>query len=181
MVNTTGIRVLVVDDDERQREALGAMVDSLGFAAVTASNGRQALELHAEDPADLILTDLNMPGMDGFELLRNLEEHGDRTPTIVLTGFGSVEKAISVVLDLKAFWFLEKPVRPGILRALIDRAAAQGRLMEETGVLRDSAGGAHLGFRSDHGRKRHRQGAGGACAPSSQPPVGRTFCARELR
>jgi DNA-binding NtrC family response regulator len=135
MVNTAGIRVLVVDDDERQREALGAMVGSLGFAAVTASNGRQALELHAEEPADIILTDLNMPGMDGFELLRNLEEHGDRTPTIVLTGFGSVEKAISVVLDLKAFWFLEKPVKPGILRALIDRAAAQGRLMEETEVL----------------------------------------------
>jgi DNA-binding NtrC family response regulator len=111
------------------------MVGSLGFAAVTASNGREALELHAEEPAEIILTDLNMPGMDGFELLRNLEEHGDRTPTIVLTGFGSVEKAISVVLDLKAFWFLEKPVKPGILRALIDRAAAQGRLMEETEVL----------------------------------------------
>jgi DNA-binding NtrC family response regulator len=135
MVNTTGIRVLVVDDDERQREALGEMVRSLGFAAVTASDGREALELHAEDPADLILTDLNMPGMDGFELLRNLEEHGDRTPTIVLTGFGSVEKAISVVLDLKAFWFLEKPVKPGILRALIQRAAAQGRLVEETEIL----------------------------------------------
>src|ERR1700685_1054192 len=135
MVNTTGIRVLVVDDDERQREALGAMVGSLGFAAVTASDGREALDLHADNPADLILTDLIMPGMDGFELLRNLEEHGDRTPTIVLTGFGSIEKAISVVHDLKAFWFLEKPVKPGILRALIERAAAQTRLVEETEVL----------------------------------------------
>ena len=91
--------------------------------------------MHAENPADLILTDLIMPGMDGFELLRNLEEHGDRTPTIVLTGFGSIEKAISVVHDLKAFWFLEKPVKPGILRALIERAAAQNRLVEEAEVL----------------------------------------------
>jgi DNA-binding NtrC family response regulator len=73
--------------------------------------------------------------MDGFELLRNLEEHGDRTPTIVLTGFGSIEKAISVVHDLKAFWFLEKPVKANILRVLLERAAAQNRLFEETEVL----------------------------------------------
>jgi DNA-binding NtrC family response regulator len=135
MLNTKGTRVLVVEDDESQREGLGAMVGSLGFTAVTARDGREALELHAENPVDLILTDLIMPGMDGFELLRSLEEHGDRTPTIVLTGFGSIEKAISVVHDLKAFWFLEKPVKPGILRALIERAAAQNRLLEETEVL----------------------------------------------
>lgn len=128
-------RVLVVDDEVPQREAVAEMVVSLGYTAVTASDGRLALEIHAENPADLILTDLIMPGMDGFELLRTLEEHGDRTPTIVLTGFGSIEKAISVVHDLKAFWFLEKPVQPGILRALIERAAAQHRLVEETQVL----------------------------------------------
>jgi len=127
--------VLVVEDDARQREGLGEMVVSLGFEAVTASDGREALELQAENPADLILTDLIMPGMDGFELLRTLEERGDRTPTIVLTGFGSIEKAISVVHDLKAFWFLEKPVKPNILRALLERAAAQNRLVEETEVL----------------------------------------------
>jgi len=135
MPNTTATRVLVVDDDARQREGLGAMVASLGFEAVTAADGREALELHAENPADLILTDLMMPGLDGFGLLKNLEEHGDRTPTIVLTGFGSIEKAISVVHDLKAFWFLEKPVQPSVLRVLIERAATQNRLLEETAVL----------------------------------------------
>ncbi len=135
MSNPLTTRVLVVDDDVSQREGLGEMVASLGFEAITASDGREALDLHAEHPADLILTDLIMPGMDGFELLKNLEEHGDRTPTIVLTGFGSIEKAISVVHDLKAFWFLEKPVQPGILRALIERAATQNRLLEETQVL----------------------------------------------
>src|ERR1700736_2204736 len=135
MLNTNPTRVLVVDDDALQREALAEMVASLGFEAVTASDGREALESHAEHAADLILTDLIMPKMDGFELLRSLEEHGDRTPTIVLTGFGSIEKAISVVHDLKAFWFLEKPIQPSILRALIERAAAQNRLVEETEVL----------------------------------------------
>jgi len=135
MLNSNSTRVLVVDDDARQREALAEMVCSLGFSAVTASDGQEALNIHEEKPVDLILTDLIMPGMDGFQLLRSLEEHGYRTPVIVLTGFGSIEKAISVVHDYKAFWFLEKPIQPAILRALVERAAAQTRLIEETEVL----------------------------------------------
>jgi DNA-binding NtrC family response regulator len=135
MTNLTTTRILVVDDEPNQREALSAMVNSFGCHAVTAADGKEALAIHAEQPADLIMTDLIMPGMDGFELLKTLEESGDRTPTVVLTGFGSIEKAISVVHDLNAFWFLEKPVRPGILKALIERAAVQKGLVEETQVL----------------------------------------------
>ena len=135
MDNPNLARVLVVDDNERQRSVLAAMLSSLGFAALQARDGQEALDLQAESPADVILTDLMMPRMDGFELLRKLEERGDRTPTIVLTGFGSIEKAIEVVHDLKAFWFLEKPVQSGILRALIERAAAQNHFMEETALL----------------------------------------------
>src|ERR1700678_3692450 len=112
MLNTNSTRVLVVDDDPRQRSILAEMVGDLGFTAVTAADGVEAIDLQAAPPADIILTDLIMPRMDGFELLRTLEARGDRTPTIVLTGFGSIEKAISVVHDLKAFWFLEKPVQP---------------------------------------------------------------------
>lgn len=135
MASTPTTQVLVVDDDATQREALTTMVAALGFKVTSASDGREALETQANQPADVILTDLIMPQMDGFELLRTLEERGDRTPTIVLTGFGSIEKAISVVHDLNAFWFLEKPVQPGILRALIDRASTQHRLLAETEVL----------------------------------------------
>src|SRR5579863_9434637 len=135
MLNTSSTRVLVVDDDPRQRSILTEMVSSLGFTAIAAADGTEAIELQAESPADVIFTDLIMPGMDGFELLRTLEARGDRTPTVVLTAFGSIEKAISVVHDLKAFWYVEKPVQPGIVRALIERAAAQNRLVVETEVL----------------------------------------------
>src|ERR1700678_2120542 len=135
MHDTSSTRVLVVDDDPRQRAILAEMAGSLGCTVVTAGDGCEALELHAASPADIILTDLIMPRMDGFEFLRNMEAPGDRTPTIVLTGFGNIEKAISVVHDLKAFWFLEKPVQPAILRTLIERAATQNQLIEETEVL----------------------------------------------
>jgi DNA-binding NtrC family response regulator len=125
----------VVEDDESQRALLADMVRALGFCATAVSDGQEAIAAQADSPADVILTDLMMPRLDGFGLLRTLEARGDRTPTIVLTGFGSIEKAISVVHDLKAFWFLEKPVQPGILRALLERAAGQKRLIEETQLL----------------------------------------------
>ena len=133
---TSSTRVLVVDDDARQLSIVAEVVASLGFEVAKASNGQEALDLHAENPADVILTDLIMPHMDGYEFLRNMEARGDRTPTIVLTGAGGdIDKAVSVVHDFKAFWFLEKTVKPSILRTLIDRAATQNRLIEETEVL----------------------------------------------
>jgi DNA-binding NtrC family response regulator len=127
--------VLIVDDDEGQRTSLAQMTASLGFAVATASDGEDALEQHSAQSADVIVTDLMMPRMDGFDLLRALESVGDRTPTIVLTGVGGIEQGISVVHDLKAFWFLEKPVQLNIFRALLERAAAQKHLINETDIL----------------------------------------------
>ena len=130
------LRVLIVDDDEQQRRLLAALVSSLGYVTALAANGLEALESIAETRCDIILTDLMMPQMDGFALLRHLAERGDRTPSIVLTGFGSLEKAIAVVHDLKAFWFLEKPVQPEVLQVLLDRAAAQTQLEGQAEALR---------------------------------------------
>src|SRR5277367_5556547 len=108
----SSIRVLVVDDDEAQRNLIAELITANGFTAETAADGQEAMQLQMRTPCDVIVTDLMMPRMDGFDLLRGLEANGDRTPTIVLTAFGSIEKAISVVHDLKAFWFLEKPIEP---------------------------------------------------------------------
>jgi DNA-binding NtrC family response regulator len=127
--------VLVVDDDERERMVLAHMVAALGFTAVPAGDGEEALKSHSANPAAIIVTDLMMPRMDGFELLKRMNAQGDRTPTIVLTRFGNIEKAISVVHDLRAFWFLEKPVQSDILGALLDRAAAQKQMIDETALL----------------------------------------------
>ena len=135
MQNTSQVRVLIVDDAESERTMLAQMTGDLGFAIATAADGEDALAQHSTLPADVILTDLMMPRMDGFELLKTLESMGDRTPAIVLTGVGGIEQGISVVHDLKAFWFLEKPVQPNILRALLERAVAQKHLIDETNLL----------------------------------------------
>ena len=128
-------RILVVEDDACERSDLADMVAAFGFEVATAADGREALGKLASFPANAILTDLMMPGVDGIALLKELTARGDRTPTIVLTAFGSIDQAISIVHDLKAFWFLEKPMQPRVMRTLLDRAIQQSRLVEETELL----------------------------------------------
>ncbi|HVO96796.1 MAG TPA: sigma-54 dependent transcriptional regulator [Bryobacteraceae bacterium] len=123
-------RVLVVDDEESQRTALAGMIKLWGYAVETAADGQEALDKHATFNAHVIVTDLNMPRMNGQELLKRLKDEGDATPAIVQTAYGSLETAVNMVHDLGAFWFLEKPVQSQALRLLLERAAAQEKLAE---------------------------------------------------
>jgi DNA-binding NtrC family response regulator len=128
-------RILIVDDDERQRSALVAMLADGDLDTQVAADGLEALERLSAFNADVIVADLVMPRMDGFELLRHLKERGDLTPAIALTGFGSMEKALHAVHDLKAFWFLEKPVEPVSFKILLERAIRHKRSLQKTDEL----------------------------------------------
>src|SRR5262245_35457608 len=97
MASALQVRVLVVDDEQSQRTLLVEMISAWGFAVVTAADGEEALEKHLARAADVIVTDLLMPRMDGFDLLRKLESIGDRTPAIVLTAVGGIAQGISVI------------------------------------------------------------------------------------
>jgi DNA-binding NtrC family response regulator len=125
-------RVLVVDDEFNQRSALSQMLALWGYKTETAANGREALDHIADFGPDAVVTDLNMPVMDGRQLLEELHRSGSGPPAIVLTAFGSVEMAVETVHQLGAFWYLEKPVRPKELKAILERAIAQRRLAEHS-------------------------------------------------
>jgi len=124
--------VLIVDDEESQRAPLASMISAWGFHVETAADGQEALEKLAFFSANVIVTDLMMPRMDGFELMKRLASDGAMPPAIVLTAFGNIETAIQTIHDLGAFWFLEKPIQPAALRVLLERAASQSQLTEET-------------------------------------------------
>jgi len=126
------INVLIVDDEESQRAPLAAMISAWGFNAETASDGQEALDKMAMFTPNVMVTDLMMPRMDGFELMKRLAADGNMPPAIVLTAFGNIETAIQTIHDLGAFWFLEKPIQPAALRVLLERAASQNQLAEET-------------------------------------------------
>ena len=131
-------RVLIVDDDERQRSALAAMLPERDFDTQVAAGGLEALERLTAFHADVIVADLAMPRMDGFELLRHLKERGDPTPAIALTGFGSTDKARSTIHGLRAFSFLEKPVEPHAFKILLDRAIRHKRSLQKAdGTIRE--------------------------------------------
>ncbi len=125
-------RILIVDDDKRQRTALAAILSESAYDTQVATDGQEALERLTDFNADVIVSELVMPRMDGFELLRHLKERGDLTPTIALTGFGSMERALSAVHDLRAFWYLEKPVEPRAFKTLLERAVGYGRRLQKT-------------------------------------------------
>jgi DNA-binding NtrC family response regulator len=111
---------------------LADIVADLGYFCETAADGEAALEKLTAAPFDVIISDLMMPRMDGFELLRTLFDRGDTTPAIILTGAGSIDQAISIVHDLRAFWFLEKPARATVLATLLERAMQHKSLVKET-------------------------------------------------
>ncbi|MGH9618234.1 MAG: sigma-54-dependent transcriptional regulator, partial [Bryobacteraceae bacterium] len=148
--NRQPVNVLVVDDEESQRAPLAAMISAWGYNVEVAADGQEALEKLAQFSAHIIVTDLMMPRMDGFELMKRLGADGNMPPAIVLTAFGNIETAIETIHDLGAFWFLEKPIQPSPLRVLLERAASQSQLAEEaerlqrqlsySGVLVDMVG-----------------------------------------
>jgi len=131
----TSGRILIADDDVPQRTALATLLTDRGFVTQVAADGIEALERLSTFNPDVIVADLVMPRMDGFELLRQLKDRGDLTPAIVLTAFGSIEKALSVVHELKAFWFLEKPVEPRAFEILLERAILHKRALQKTDEL----------------------------------------------
>jgi DNA-binding NtrC family response regulator len=133
-------RVLLVDDDALERRELVRLVTRLGYQATEAGDGEEALEKMGAKAFDVIVTDLIMPRMDGFRLLKHLLERGDLTPAIVLTGFGSVTEALAIVHDLHAFWFLEKPAQREALGPLLERATRQRQLIAETERLQRRLG-----------------------------------------
>jgi DNA-binding NtrC family response regulator len=125
------LKVLIVDDEASQRSGLATMVSAWGMTPETAGDGNEALSKLADFPADVVITDLNMPGLDGFGLMERLRDSGDMPPTIVLTAYGNIETAVKTVHELGAYWFLEKPIQPGSLELLIRRAGSHAGLRAE--------------------------------------------------
>ena len=129
------LKVLIVDDEASQRSGLAAMVSAWGMSPETASDGNEALQKLGDFAADVIITDLNMPGLDGFGFLQRLRDAGDMPPAIVLTGFGSIETGVKTVHELGAYWFLEKPIQPRTLEVLLRRAGTHAGLRAEKRIL----------------------------------------------
>ena len=130
------LTVLVVDDESTNRTLLGKLVERLGFRVVLAPTGHDALAALAGQPADIVLLDLLMPGMDGFEVARRIRTMPGlaRTPIIVISALESMESIVQAI-EAGADDYLIKPIRIPILSAKLGRLSeglvAQKQLLDE--------------------------------------------------
>ncbi|MFT5344214.1 MAG: two-component system C4-dicarboxylate transport response regulator DctD [Paracoccaceae bacterium] len=117
------VPVLLVDDDAAVRDALAQTLDLAGFMPITAGSFVAAKDHITRDFAGVILSDMRMPGRDGFHLLAYARDVDDALPVVLLTGEGDIPMAVSA-MEQGAFDFLEKPCAPGDLVAVLNRAMA---------------------------------------------------------
>ena len=117
-------RILLVDDDETLRKTLSAFLARVGLGTpAQASNGVEALSSLSALPADLIITDCQMPMMDGISFVRALRSQGCSTPVIMLSGQGD-PRLVQVALRAGVTQYLEKPLSPPALIDAIRQMAA---------------------------------------------------------
>jgi two-component system, OmpR family, response regulator MprA len=130
-------RLLVVDDDPDVRDSLRRALGYAGYAVATAANGADALTSVSRSPVDLIILDVLMPMLDGFDTCRALRERGNATPVLVLTARDAVDDRVTG-LEAGADDYL---VKPFALRELLARVNA---LLRRTQPPRDVLGYADL-------------------------------------
>src|SRR5260221_209450 len=120
-------RVLVVDDEQSLRKVLAATLQREGYEVEVASDGEEALEALDRDGADVVVTDLVMPKMDGLSLLRKVVAKHPDVPVIVVTAHGRVGSAVEA-MKAGAFNFVTRPFEHAELKAIIAKAARQSDL-----------------------------------------------------
>lgn len=128
-------KALVIDDDKATLDLLKFQLESEGFRTSVAENGTQGLNFIQENEFDIILTDLNLPDISGIEMVKRSKEVAPNTEIIMITGFGSTEKAIEAT-KAGAFWYFQKPVEFEELLVLIEKAVERKQQNIEIKELR---------------------------------------------
>src|SRR3712207_634525 len=129
-------RVLIVDDETAIAETLSEMLESWGYETAQAADGRAGLTLVEEFRPSVVVSDVYMPNLDGFGLLREMRELHPETAVILLTGQGTVEMALRAIQEEGAFHYLEKPIDFAKLRLVVERADEYAEARRENLALR---------------------------------------------
>lgn len=114
------IRILLVDDEENARIALSRILSKEGYLVDSVSNGYEALNYLREREVNLIVTDINMPEMDGISFLREINKSFPGSNVIMITAYGGVESYIEAI-NLGAFEYINKPVKVEELKSILKK------------------------------------------------------------
>jgi two-component system response regulator PilR (NtrC family) len=131
-------RILVVDDERSMREMLSILLEREGYETVEAKTGQEALQLFETSIFDLVISDIQMPGMNGIELLGRIKQLAPEVPVLMITAFATAEQAVDAI-KLGAFHYFTKPFNNDEIRALVRNALEKRDLKQENILLKKDA------------------------------------------
>src|SRR6185369_14943683 len=134
-VENKEVRILVVDDEPIMADSLRQNFIEEGYSVDTAATGAAAVELFDQGGHHLAICDLHLPDMDGLEVMRHIKDARPTTEVIVVTGHGSVAKAVEAT-KAGAFYFVEKPFDFDELQPLVEKALKHRELLTENASMR---------------------------------------------
>jgi DNA-binding NtrC family response regulator len=134
--------VLIIEDHERLREQLGYFYEQEGYKVTTASSGEEGLDKLAQEKFALVVSDVKMPGIDGFQLARRVREKYPDTDVILITAFGNIKQAVEA-MKLGASDYITKPFQPEVIRIVSEKLLEKRRLLEEVRELRQRVHDEH--------------------------------------
>ena len=129
------LRILVIDDEPVMADSLRTNLMDEGYSVDTAATGAEAIELFDQGGHHLAICDLQLPDMDGLEVMRHMKDARPTTEVIVVTGYGSVARAVEAT-KAGAFYFVEKPFDFEEISPLVDKALERRELVAEAANMR---------------------------------------------
>jgi DNA-binding NtrC family response regulator len=126
--------ILVVDDDRDIREVVSDRLDALGYRVLSAGNGREAVELLDKQNPQLVLLDIEMPEMNGLEVLKEIRKRGRDVTVVMITAYGTIERAVEAMKQ-GAYDFIPKPFEPDHITLIVEKALERERLKRQVEVL----------------------------------------------
>lgn len=129
-------KILIVDDENNIRELLKIFLEEEGYDVNTANNGKAGVEAIRNNIFDLVITDLKMPEVSGFELLKTVKETTPDTVVVIITAFGTTESAVEAMKH-GAFDYIQKPFKIDDIRLIVKNALEKHVLQEQLSILRE--------------------------------------------
>jgi len=127
-------RILIVEDEDNARKGYEQLLQRWGYEVVGVPSAEEALAKFSSFQPDSVIADVELPGMNGLDLLQQLGDELRDVPAIIITGKGSEERAVAAI-EAGAFWYIEKPLKGPVLRALLDRALSKARDAQNLALL----------------------------------------------
>ncbi|MGA2098803.1 MAG: sigma-54 dependent transcriptional regulator [Candidatus Acidiferrum sp.] len=127
-------RVLIVEDEDNARKGYEQLLQRWGFDVLGVATAEEALAKFGSYQPDTLIADVELPGMNGLDLIKQLGPELLDVPAVIITGKGSEERAVAAI-ESGAFWYIEKPLKGPVLRALLDRALSKARDARQLVVL----------------------------------------------